>query len=257
MSTTTHQREPGERPLVDKAQYGLAAFLVVVGGYVLYDAVGLENGFADQPVQPYAIPYVVGAVLVVLGVLLAVATARGDLPEAEEGEDIDLTQGTDLRTVGLLAAVLVVNIALIDLLGWAITGALLFAGCAGALGSRTHVRDVAHRRALSVGSWYFFYVVLGDADPRRHPGRSALMDMLLEGFQTALTPENLLFATIGVLLGTAVGVLPGIGPAMALALLLPVDLHRRRGQRDHHVRRHLLRRHVRRLDHLDPAQHPR
>ncbi len=48
------------------------------------------------------------------------------------------------------------------------------------------------------------------------------MDMLLEGFQQALTPTNLLFACVGVLLGTAVGVLPGIGPAMALALLLPV-----------------------------------
>ncbi|WP_278259826.1 tripartite tricarboxylate transporter permease [Nocardioides convexus] len=48
------------------------------------------------------------------------------------------------------------------------------------------------------------------------------MDLLLDGFQTAVTPENLLFALIGVLLGTAVGVLPGIGPAMALALLLPV-----------------------------------
>ncbi|MGW1678339.1 tripartite tricarboxylate transporter permease [Saccharopolyspora sp. NPDC002376] len=45
---------------------------------------------------------------------------------------------------------------------------------------------------------------------------------LLAGFGTALTPEHLLFAAIGVLLGTAVGVLPGIGPAMAVALLLPV-----------------------------------
>ena len=48
------------------------------------------------------------------------------------------------------------------------------------------------------------------------------MDLLLEGFATALTPTNLLFAVIGVLLGTAVGVLPGIGPAMTVALLLPV-----------------------------------
>jgi len=48
------------------------------------------------------------------------------------------------------------------------------------------------------------------------------MDLLLEGFQQALTPQNLLFACLGVILGTAVGVLPGIGPAMALALLLPV-----------------------------------
>lgn len=45
---------------------------------------------------------------------------------------------------------------------------------------------------------------------------------LMGGFAAALTPGNLLFAAIGVLLGTAVGVLPGIGPAMAVALLLPV-----------------------------------
>jgi putative tricarboxylic transport membrane protein len=45
---------------------------------------------------------------------------------------------------------------------------------------------------------------------------------LLDGFANALTPTHLLFAAIGVLLGTAIGVLPGIGPAMAVALLLPV-----------------------------------
>ena len=47
-------------------------------------------------------------------------------------------------------------------------------------------------------------------------------DLLMQGFSTAATPMNLLYAFIGVLLGTAVGVLPGIGPAMAVALLLPV-----------------------------------
>src|SRR5919112_217546 len=46
--------------------------------------------------------------------------------------------------------------------------------------------------------------------------------LLLDGFATALTPMNLLYAVIGVVLGTAVGVLPGIGPAMTVALLLPV-----------------------------------
>jgi putative tricarboxylic transport membrane protein len=45
---------------------------------------------------------------------------------------------------------------------------------------------------------------------------------LMDGFATALTPMNLLYAVIGVLLGTAVGVLPGLGPAMTVALLLPV-----------------------------------
>jgi putative tricarboxylic transport membrane protein len=45
---------------------------------------------------------------------------------------------------------------------------------------------------------------------------------LLGGFATALRPEYLLFAAVGVTLGTFVGVLPGIGPALTVALLLPL-----------------------------------
>jgi putative tricarboxylic transport membrane protein len=45
---------------------------------------------------------------------------------------------------------------------------------------------------------------------------------LAQGLVVALQPMNLLFALIGVLLGTAVGMLPGIGPALTVALLLPV-----------------------------------
>ena len=48
------------------------------------------------------------------------------------------------------------------------------------------------------------------------------LSWLLEGFAQAATPMNLLYACLGVLLGTAVGVLPGIGPAMTVALLLPI-----------------------------------
>jgi putative tricarboxylic transport membrane protein len=45
---------------------------------------------------------------------------------------------------------------------------------------------------------------------------------LIQGFAVAATPENLLFALLGVIAGTFVGVLPGIGPALTIALLLPV-----------------------------------
>ncbi|RDW12735.1 tripartite tricarboxylate transporter permease [Paracoccus thiocyanatus] len=47
-------------------------------------------------------------------------------------------------------------------------------------------------------------------------------DFLLQGLGTAADPMMLLYALIGVTLGTAVGVLPGIGPALTVALLLPV-----------------------------------
>ncbi|ANE04241.1 tripartite tricarboxylate transporter permease [Corynebacterium crudilactis] len=48
------------------------------------------------------------------------------------------------------------------------------------------------------------------------------LSLLFDGFANALTPMNLLWLLIGAILGTAVGVLPGLGSAMAVALLLPI-----------------------------------
>lgn len=48
------------------------------------------------------------------------------------------------------------------------------------------------------------------------------LDVLLLGFSEALTPTNLLMCFIGALLGTLIGVLPGIGPTATVAILLPV-----------------------------------
>lgn len=45
---------------------------------------------------------------------------------------------------------------------------------------------------------------------------------LLGGFADVLTPVNLIYVLVGALIGTAVGVLPGLGSAMAVALLLPI-----------------------------------
>ncbi|MDX6234092.1 MAG: putative tricarboxylic transport rane protein [Nocardioidaceae bacterium] len=165
--TTTHQppTPPRESRVVDKAQYALAAGIGIAGAYVIYDATTLHKGFSDQPVQPYAFPYVVGAALVVLSVLLAFATARGDVAESEEGEDVDLAKGSDWVTVGKLVAVFTLNFVLISWLGWAITGALLFAGTAHVLGARSFVRSLAIGVVLSVGTWYGFYSGLGLAIP--------------------------------------------------------------------------------------------
>lgn len=49
-----------------------------------------------------------------------------------------------------------------------------------------------------------------------------LWAQLLGGFATAATPINLLWAFVGCALGTAIGVLPGLGPAVTVAMLLPI-----------------------------------
>jgi len=51
------------------------------------------------------------------------------------------------------------------------------------------------------------------------------LNFLFQGTLAAAAPVNLLYGFAGVLLGTLVGVLPGLGPAGAIALLLPLALH--------------------------------
>lgn len=48
-----------------------------------------------------------------------------------------------------------------------------------------------------------------------------LIGNLAIGFGTALTPENLFFCFLGAVLGTVIGVLPGVGPLVTISMLLP------------------------------------
>jgi TctA family transporter len=49
-----------------------------------------------------------------------------------------------------------------------------------------------------------------------------LLENLALGFSVAVSPENLLYALLGCILGTLVGVLPGLGPVPTIAMLLPI-----------------------------------
>lgn len=51
-----------------------------------------------------------------------------------------------------------------------------------------------------------------------------MLDNLVLGFSTSLTPENLLWCLIGVALGTVIGMLPGLGATTGVAVLLPLTL---------------------------------
>jgi putative tricarboxylic transport membrane protein len=49
-----------------------------------------------------------------------------------------------------------------------------------------------------------------------------MVGYVLLGFQTALQPMNLFYCFTGVLLGTLIGVLPGLGPVATISILLPI-----------------------------------
>ena len=133
------------------AVLAVAVGVVVLGGLVLWQASGIRVTPAYAKVGPRVIPYLVGAGLVLSGLWLGVQTLTGRAagPSAES-EDADPTLPTDWRTVGIIAAALVVYLVLIERAGFVIASALLFFGAAFGMGSRRLVRDAAIGVTLAV-----------------------------------------------------------------------------------------------------------
>lgn len=151
-----HDHEP------DYAQYIVVAVLAIVGGFLVYSAMTLPGGFAKvDPVGPKFFPMVIGIAALGLAVLLAVAIPRGSKGEADAGEDIDPEAPGDWRTVGLLIALFVAMILLVNPLGWVIMGTLFFACAATILGSKHYVRNFVIGLVLALASFYAFYSGLG------------------------------------------------------------------------------------------------
>lgn len=145
-----------------RSELGVCVFLAGLGALVLWDASQTSRNLVQRvPVGPTAIPIGIGIALIVLAVLLARDVLRGGHGESEMGEDVDLSHPSDWRTVLLLIAAYLVNVALIERLGWPISGALLFWGAAYALGSRNFVRDPLIAFGLSFLSYFVFARQLG------------------------------------------------------------------------------------------------
>jgi putative tricarboxylic transport membrane protein len=160
VTSPTAVREPGRSELV------VALLLLALGALVLFDTAQLEPGLGQRgPIGPKAVPTVLGVLLLVTAVLLAVDVLRGGRGEPEGGEDVDLSHRADWRALLLICGAFLANIVLIERAGWPVSGAVLFYGCAYALGSRRYVRDGLIAVALSVGTWYLFAAGLGISLP--------------------------------------------------------------------------------------------
>ncbi|MFD3438801.1 tripartite tricarboxylate transporter TctB family protein [Streptomyces sp. NPDC058685] len=159
---TTQAPEPRRSWLRDHSELGVGVLLLAIGVLVLTDALTMDVDIAQRgPVGPRTVPLVVGIGLVLVAVLLTVDILRGGRGEAEGGEDIDLSEPSDWRTVLLLAGVFLAFAVLIGPVGFPVAGALLFWGAAFALGSRHLDRDPLIAAVLSLLTYFVFNNMLG------------------------------------------------------------------------------------------------
>ncbi|WP_374206571.1 tripartite tricarboxylate transporter TctB family protein, partial [Streptomyces sp. CYG21] len=148
--------------LRDHSELGVCVLLLAIGTLVLTDALTMSVDIAQRgPIGPRTVPFVVGSALLLVAVLLAVDVLRGGRGEAEGGEDVDLDEPADWRTVLLLSGVFLATAVLIGPLGFPIAGALLFWGSAYALGSRHYDRDPLIAAVLSLATYFLFDNLLG------------------------------------------------------------------------------------------------
>lgn len=113
----------------------VALVIVALGVFTVLDARRITVPLSANVVGPRVFPYAVGAVLVLSGAAALVGALRGRTAEPEAGEDVDTQAPTDWLTVAKVAAAFAVHVAIVDVVGWALAGAVLFAGVAWALGA--------------------------------------------------------------------------------------------------------------------------
>ena len=207
----------------------------LVGAIVTLTGLGLAVGALTIPgeagyggVGPNFLPWLVAGVLLVCGVLIVREALTGGFRDMGEpsGAERPWWPGLVWVSAGLLA-----NAALITTIGFILSCTLCYLLVCRACGAPRARRwgrprcGCADRRADRRAGVLDLHQVPGHQPSGLTATGWIEMDIfsaLLQGFATAISPINLLWAFVGCVLGTAVGVLPGIGPAVAVAMLLPI-----------------------------------
>ena len=135
LAVTTQAGRPGAPGL--RARLGelvFAGLALALGVYTFIGALSIPTPVGVR-VGPTVFPIFVSVVLVGASLAVLVGVLLGHLGAPEEGEDIDLSHRTDWLTVAKIVVLVLVHMALIGVVGWALAAAVLFTGVAWALGT--------------------------------------------------------------------------------------------------------------------------
>jgi putative tricarboxylic transport membrane protein len=133
----------------------VGGFVLLLGILALWQTSIIPTSPIYAQVGPKAVPYVVGAGLLALGVALLASALRGGWSHALE--EVQEAPPTNWRALSLLLAGLAANLVLIGPFGFSLAATVQFVLVAAAFGSRRLLRDLL----LALVVWFGFVQVLG------------------------------------------------------------------------------------------------
>ena len=157
-STASRQTDGGpnrSRP------WWLSLAIIVWGLVWLHGALSLPQAATYAVVGPGLFPAAIGGGLVVLGILLLVAIARGERFEPQDAEDADASRAPSRAAFWTTVAAGAVPVLVIRPLGFPVAAAIAFALTARAFGSRRLLLDLVVGLLLGVACWALFSHLLG------------------------------------------------------------------------------------------------
>lgn len=119
--------------LSSPAEIAVALGVVALGALVLIETARTQSPATSGAVGPRTFPFIIGSLLVVVGLALVVEVARGGRGQPAADEDVDLAAPSDWRAMGSIAVSFLAHVLLVVPAGWPVAGAVLFAGVAWAL----------------------------------------------------------------------------------------------------------------------------
>ena len=153
-------RQPAGAP--DRSRPWWLGLATIGWGLVwLHGALSLPQAATYAVVGPGLFPAVIGGGLVLLGILLLVAVARGERFEPQDAEDADASRAPSQAAFWTTVAAGALPVFLIRPLGFPVAAAIAFALTARAFGSRRLLVDLGVGLLLGVACWALFSRLLG------------------------------------------------------------------------------------------------
>jgi len=142
------------RAVVAEGVFALGFLLL--GLFVLYDAVTLEEPGVYSVVSPKTFEYIIGGFATFVGLLLIIEVIRGKYGIAEGTEPGSAFLPPDIKTMTIVIGSMLLHIVLLEPAGYIAAAALTFYGVTFAFGSRKFIKDMAISFVFAVIVYFVF-----------------------------------------------------------------------------------------------------